>query len=374
MSINKLTSAPFCKALFLIFFPFSVFSQEISIDGNLKAENSFIFISYLLKKGTVVDSIPVKENKFKTMLESSVDKKYRVKFKRDASEYFDFYYSYPSTHLEIDKNIKNTIIRNPSDLQIDFLNHENYAKTFWDENKKYLTAENLTSEPSDRVNLRNDEIRDSINNLRITHELHYYRNNPVSLSSLESLELLLKRKYGRARYKEFKDILEIIPAEFDNTPQVVAIKDFIDICDKYHNLKKLPSILGKDVNGENINTDSLTKGRFLLIDFWASWCVPCRGDHPQLINLYQANRRKFEILSISIDENTDLWRKAILDDGINQWKHLSVKENALHLIRRDLMVFSIPVRILVGSDGKIIKRWEGASETFVFDIKNLLNN
>ncbi|WP_164126301.1 TlpA disulfide reductase family protein [Sphingobacterium luzhongxinii] len=339
-------------------FPFSLFCQTISVEGISNSGNSFIFVSYSLKGEALTDSISIINNQFKFDLNVSENQKYRLKFDKEDKAYFDFYSTSPITQLDLKKDITQSFVKNPSELQVDFLRHQEFVDKFWEKNKKSMVD--------------SEELQDSINNLRITQELEYLRDYPNSLSSLESMELLLKMKYGRARYLEFKEVLNRLSEDMSKTPYAISMRSFVDILDKYHALKKLPVIKALDQDSIEIDTRNVAQGKYLLLDFWASWCVPCRHDHPALKELYAANRDRLEILQFSIDENTDLWRKAILEDKLALWRHVSVKENDLKTIRRDLLIFSVPVKILVDPEGRIIRRWEGADDIFLEEIKDLV--
>lgn len=97
------------------------------------------------------------------------------------------------------------------------------------------------------------------------------------------------------------------------------------------------------------------KGKYLFIDFWASWCLPCRAQGPQLKKLYDKyHSDKFEILGISLDENKNAWVKAIASDKLN-WKHAS---DLLFWDSECVKLFglySIPFNVLLDTEGKIYK-------------------
>lgn len=94
------------------------------------------------------------------------------------------------------------------------------------------------------------------------------------------------------------------------------------------------------------------KGKYLLIDFWASWCVPCRRSFPhwrEVYKKYHANKN-FEILAISIDENKEAWLKAVAEEN-NPWPQVLDDKN---LSQRGFAVTSIPHSFLIDPDGKIL--------------------
>jgi thiol-disulfide isomerase/thioredoxin len=85
--------------------------------------------------------------------------------------------------------------------------------------------------------------------------------------------------------------------------------------------KKVPEITLRDTSGKTVKLSSL-KGKVVLIDFWASWCGPCRRANKHLKELYSKYKDKgLEILSISVDENQKNWKKAIREDKTN-WLHV----------------------------------------------------
>ena len=98
------------------------------------------------------------------------------------------------------------------------------------------------------------------------------------------------------------------------------------------------------------------KGQYVLIDFWASWCGPCRKEHPFLIQAYNRFHAKdFEIISISVDENREAWLTAIHTDGL-LWKQVSDGKGPGGLVANTYGVKSIPKNFLLDKTGRIIAR------------------
>jgi thiol-disulfide isomerase/thioredoxin len=98
------------------------------------------------------------------------------------------------------------------------------------------------------------------------------------------------------------------------------------------------------------------RGKVVLIDFWASWCRPCRIENPAVKQVYNKYRNKgFEILGVSLDRDQNAWTSAIQQDGIN-WKHVSDLGFWQNAAAQEYGVQSIPFTVLVDKDGKIIEK------------------
>lgn len=96
------------------------------------------------------------------------------------------------------------------------------------------------------------------------------------------------------------------------------------------------------------------KGKYVLVEFWASWCGPCRAENPNLVKQYAQYKEKgFEILSVSLDSEKDKWVDAIQKDGL-PWTHVSDLKGWNNTVGRLYGVRAVPASFLVGPDGKIV--------------------
>ncbi len=116
-----------------------------------------------------------------------------------------------------------------------------------------------------------------------------------------------------------------------------------------------PDITLNTPDGKPLSLSSL-KGKYVLIDFWASWCRPCRAENPNVVRMYKQYKDKgFEILGVSLDKNVSSWSRAITADGLT-WKHISDLRGWQSSAAKLYKVTSIPQTILLDKEGRIIAK------------------
>lgn len=119
--------------------------------------------------------------------------------------------------------------------------------------------------------------------------------------------------------------------------------------------KPAPAFAQADINGKPIALESY-KGKYVLVDFWASWCGPCRMENPNLVRTYHKFKNKnFDILGVSLDNSKTKWLQAIQDDQL-PWAQVSDLKYWQNEVALQYGVKSIPANFLLDKEGKIIAK------------------
>lgn len=167
----------------------------------------------------------------------------------------------------------------------------------------------------------------------------------------------------KTEFSAYEKVVNDLYKAFPESPSVQNIKKQYDF-EKKKNEAALTTGIGKpapdidmpDENGKNIKLSSL-KGNVVLIDFWASWCGPCRRENPNVVKLYEKYKdHGFTVYSVSMDKDKAKWLAAIEADQLTWPNHVSELKGWNASGGRTYGVSSIPTTYLVGKDGKIVNK------------------
>lgn len=152
-------------------------------------------------------------------------------------------------------------------------------------------------------------------------------------------------------YKLLKQQVDRVALQKKNAPQEEAEAQGAGIIAVG---KMAPEIAMPDPSGKVRKLSDL-KGKVVLIDFWASWCGPCRRENPNVVAAYNKyNKKGFEVFSVSLDKEANAWKEAIKADGLIWKNHVSDLKFWNSKAAADYGVHSIPFPVLIDKEGKVV--------------------
>jgi len=180
----------------------------------------------------------------------------------------------------------------------------------------------------------------------------FVKENPSSFVSLYLTQEAVGNEMDAAKGEPMFVMLS--PA-LQNSEEGMQLKERITIGKKTMVGVKAIDFSQPDINGKMISLSSF-KGKYVLVDFWASWCGPCRAESPNLVRAYSKYKEKnFEIFGVSLDQSKDKWLKAVNDDQYT-WTQVSEVKGWETAVVQEYGIEGIPFNILVDPNGYIVAR------------------
>ncbi|TCD25465.1 AhpC/TSA family protein [Pedobacter psychrodurus] len=171
-----------------------------------------------------------------------------------------------------------------------------------------------------------------------------------------ALSLYALRSYWQSKESGLDSLYQLLADDFKKLPSALMVKKDLDYKADLSLGKIAPNFAQPDAAGKVVSLKSF-RGKYVFVDFWASWCHPCRAESPYIIKAYQKFKDKnFDILSVSLDDKggRSAWLKAINDDKVGSWTHVSDLSGFNSETAKIYKIKAIPTNYLLDPDGKII--------------------
>jgi len=328
--------------------------EGVTITGKVNYPLSGIITLELLEGNsvTVKDTIELlRDNTFSHFVSNSEPLIYRINF-----------YDRQAVNLIVDKD--------DIDVHVDGNNQKGLSRVEGSADMEYLNKVNeLVQKFQEKMSLLNQKfikVRDTGNQddlNAVQDEMETVRKEAVDMVKAKinymgiSIAALFAANYIVSDDNfEFLDELAI---KFNRElPNSIYTKDFVK---RINEMRKLaigqvaPDFTLPNPDGEMVSLSSL-RGNYVLVDFWAKWCKPCRLENPNVVRVYNKFHDKgFEVLGVSLDRNKADWLKAIKDDGLT-WTHVSDLKYWKSEVVTLYSIKGIPFAVLLDPEGKIIAK------------------
>lgn len=168
---------------------------------------------------------------------------------------------------------------------------------------------------------------------------------------------LLGRIYYEMDADALDSYLKALNPKLDSVNTIITLKQRVDKLKALAVGQPAPDFTMNDPQGNPVKlSDIYKKNTYTLVDFWASWCGPCRRENPNVVAIYEKYKGKgFSVFGVSLDTDKDKWLKAIADDKLT-WDQVSDLQGWKNEAAALYAVNSIPSNLLLDKDGKIVGR------------------
>lgn len=198
-----------------------------------------------------------------------------------------------------------------------------------------------------------EQLNDAYDRLDSTRKatiIQYVKSNPTSVVSAWAVT---RNFLYSPDAKQLTELYSALDTSVQKTSYGQRIKKALDIAEKLATGKQAPDFTQDNPQGKPLSLSSL-RGKYVLIDFWASWCGPCRAENPNVVKAYNQYKNKdFTVLGVSLDDDKAAWLKAIKTDHLN-WNQVSDLKGWKNAVAQQYGIRAIPANILIDPQGIII--------------------
>jgi peroxiredoxin len=358
------------KLFFLFLLPVAAQAQsgnDFSLKGDLKLSQpvDWVYIRYTPKAGAdaVTDSFQTKDGTFTykgkiaeptlgTLSVKYVQQPGEARAKRETAGLF----LEPASMTLVAKDSLKALSLSGSAAHADYTRLQQQAQPYSDRMQPLYEPYMAARKEGRRADMKKIEksMEDIDNEMRQNVYAAFVKSNPKSPAALYALKQAASWDFDP---NVVEPMFATLPAAVRQWPSAVAFKEQIETAKKTAVGVVAMDFTQADTLGVPVSLSSF-KGKYVFVDFWASWCGPCRVENPDVVKAFQKFKdRNFTILGVSLDREgqKERWMKAIHDDNLT-WTHVSDLKYWDNAVAKQYGIRAIPQNFLVDPSGRIIAR------------------
>lgn len=240
----------------------------------------------------------------------------------------------------------------PLTLQMDSLNEA--QKVFFDQltplREQFAAAQGDSVAMAD-LEKKYTEIMDQAK----AAQINFVKTNTSSMYA----PVVMSRLKSNLSLDEIKEIYNAWAPEVQAADEATA--NYIKALESIQPGAKAPEITGKDQNGKEVSLSGL-KGKVVLVDFWATWCGPCRASLPHVKEVYEKyNGKGLEVLAVSLDRSEEPWKEYIANSGMGMEKYVNIYDAPVKNADNYAIQY-IPSKFIIDAEGNMVGRFDDEQE------------
>lgn len=330
-----------------------VFDGKVKISGKIENSNTekVVLLQFVDDRTEIIDSLSLNANgKFDYILSIETPGFYEL-------------------NIGDQKSIRLALYDQDVEVNFDLKNEESLVITGSEDSKQMIKVQELTDDYQNKINELNDayyeamtnkdteaikEIQSKAMNLEGDHAVKVKQvidDMNGSFASLAAIGMLNPKN----DFIYIDELITKLDEKYPDTRMISTLKAQLEDMRALSIGQIAPEIALPNPEGELVKLSDL-RGKYVLIDFWAAWCKPCREENPNVVRLYKMyNEKGFEVFGVSLDRTKEAWVQAIADDKltwtqVSDLKYFNSEAAAIYQIN------AIPATYLIDPDGKIIAK------------------
>lgn len=322
--------------------------EKATLAANITGlKDSLVVLYYKTASGEHKDTVPVKDGHFTWT--GNVPEPAKV-FMMTKTGYAEFYVENKKMTLQgtADKLDELHMTGSPVQAESEAFDKrmkplEDQQMPLYQEYAKVKGDDEATAKIDDQI----DEFRKKTRAMRAA----YIRTNPDSWLSLGMVTAMS----DMGSFASVKEAYEMISPAKRNSWTGKQVAERMAVLKRSAIGEKMKDFAQADTEGKEFSSSQL-RGKYVLVDFWASWCGPCRAENPNVLKAYNAYKDKnFTVLGVSLDDKADRWKKAIQEDGM-PWQQVSDLKGWKNEVSEYYGIRGIPSNFLIDPNGVIVAK------------------